>query len=156
MTTRTIALRRDPDCPACGTRELRALIDYDAFCGGGGAAHGATADADAGIGEDDEMSVRELAERLRRGDALELIDVREPWEHEYARIPGARLVPLDRLAEAIPTLDPAREYVMQCHHGIRSRHAAGMLRAAGFRRVRNLAGGIAAWSAEIDAAVPSY
>jgi adenylyltransferase/sulfurtransferase len=148
MSTRTIALRRDPTCPACGTREIRQLIDYDAFCG---VASRNAAPADAG-----EITVLALAERLRRGDAIELIDVREPWEHAYARIPGARLLPLGSLAEAIPTLDPSREYVLQCHHGVRSMQGVEMLRAAGFRHVRNLAGGIAAWSAEVDPAVPSY
>jgi molybdopterin/thiamine biosynthesis adenylyltransferase/rhodanese-related sulfurtransferase len=152
MTTRTIALRRDPACPACGTRELRELIDYDAFCAGPAPSTAPSAVDDGR----DEITVRELAERLRRGDALELIDVREPWEHAYARIPGARLLPLGALAEAIPSLDRSREYVLHCHHGVRSRQAAEMLRAAGFRRVRNLAGGIAAWSAEVDPAVPSY
>jgi adenylyltransferase/sulfurtransferase len=154
MTTRTIALRRDPSCPACGTREMRELIDYDAFCGGATSTTAAAADTQGGDG--DEITVRELAERMRRGDALELIDVREPWEHAYARIPGARLLPLGALAAAIPTLDPAREYVLQCHHGVRSMHGVELLRAAGFRRVRNLAGGIAAWSSEVDPAVPSY
>jgi sulfur-carrier protein adenylyltransferase/sulfurtransferase len=156
MTTRTIALRRDAACPACGTREIRAPIDYDAFCGGASSTAGVTAGAPGGRDEGEEITVRELAERMRRGDAIELLDVREPWEHAYARIPGARLLPLGALAEAIPTLDPSREYVLQCHHGVRSMQGVGMLRAAGFRRVRNLAGGIAAWSAEVDPAVPSY
>ena len=151
MQTRTIALRRDPSCPACGTRELRELIDYEAFCGGG-AAHRAGSRDDAGI---EEISARELAERMRE-EEIELIDVREPWEHEYARIPGARLLPLGELPAAIGTLDPSREYVLQCHHGARSLHAAELLRAAGFRRVRNLTGGIAAWSADVDPGVPSY
>ena len=151
METRTIALRRDPSCPACGTRELQALVDYEAFCGGVAQAAGA-ADED-GVAE---ISVRELADRMRLGEPLELIDVREPWEHAHARIPGARLLPLGALPDAIASLDPSREYVMQCHHGIRSRHAAEMLHAAGFRRVRNLTGGIAAWSAEVDPSVPTY
>ena len=152
MTTRTVALRRDPACPACGTRTLRELIDYDAFCAGAAARAATPRAGDA----DDEMSVRTLAERMRRGDAPELLDVREPWEHAYARIPGARLVPLGTLPEALASLDPSREYVLQCHHGVRSRHAVELLRAAGFRRLHNLTGGIAAWSAEIDPGVPSY
>ena len=151
MQTRTIALRRDPRCPACGTRELRELIDYEEFCGGG------TRDSHHASDDDiEEISAGELAERMRREEEIELIDVREPWEHAYARIPGARLLPLGALQEWIGSLDPSREYVVQCHHGVRSQHAAEMLRAAGFRRVRNLTGGIAAWSADVDPTVPTY
>ena len=153
MSFRTIGLRRDPACPACGTREIRELMDYDELCGVGRGV------ADAGEAGDDaplEITPRELHARLERGDALELIDVREPYEYAIARVPGARLVPLGTLERALPSLDPAHEMVVLCHHGVRSAAAAECLRAAGFRRVLNLAGGIDRWSAEVDPAVARY
>jgi rhodanese-related sulfurtransferase len=82
--------------------------------------------------------------------------VREPWEHGIARIPGARLVPLNSLPAALSTLDPACEYVVYCHHGMRSLMAARFLQERGMTRVANLSGGIAAWSDEVDPSVPQY
>jgi adenylyltransferase/sulfurtransferase len=157
MRFRTIALRRDPACPACGTREIRELIDYDEFCGvkqGRGAAPAAA--AVGGPEPHAPLAPRELAARLAAGDALQLVDVREPYEHRIARLEPARLVPLRGLPSALGTLDPARETVVLCHHGVRSAAAAEFLRAQGFRSVRNLEGGIDAWSADVDAAVPRY
>jgi adenylyltransferase/sulfurtransferase len=145
---RTVAIARDPACPACGTRELRALVDYDAFCG--------TPAATTRDDEGSELTPRELAARLRRGDDLDLLDVREPWEWELARIPGARLVPLGQLDAALATLDRAREIVVHCKTGARSARAVRALREAGFRRARNLVGGIVRWSDEVDPAVPRY
>ena len=144
---RAVTLERDPRCPACGTREIRELIDYDEFCGAG------TGAPTSSVGE---MTPRELAERLARGDAIDVIDVREPYEWEIARIPGARLVPLGSLAQAAPSLDRARDIVLHCHHGIRSAQAAALLRAAGLTRVWNLAGGIERWSDEVDPRVRKY
>jgi adenylyltransferase/sulfurtransferase len=144
---RTIRLERDPACPACGTREIRELIDYDAFCG--------VAQA-AGANGSSEMTPTELAQRLTRADAPDIIDVREPYEWQIARIPGARLVPLGTLDQALSSLNPGREIVVYCHHGIRSAHAAEQLRSAGFTRVWNLAGGIARWSQDVDGSVPTY
>jgi adenylyltransferase/sulfurtransferase len=144
---RTVRLERDPACPACGTREIRDLIDYDAFCG---ATQGSNAEVSP------EMTPSELAQRLTSGEALDLIDVREPFEWQIARIPGARLVPLGTLRHALSSLDPARATVVYCHHGIRSAHAADELRAAGFSRVWNLTGGIDRWSSDVDGTVPRY
>jgi sulfur-carrier protein adenylyltransferase/sulfurtransferase len=150
MRFRTVAIRKDPECPACGTREIRELIDYEDFCG---VRHDAAAHAADGVPE---ITPRELADRLHGGDALDLLDVREPHEWEIARIPGARLVPLGSLVEALPTLDSARDVVVHCKTGARSAQAVRRLQAAGFRRVWNLACGIARWSAEVDATVPKY
>ena len=144
---RVVSLERDPTCPACGTREIRELLDYDAFCGSGKS-------PDAGVIS--EMTPTELAQRLSRGDAPDIIDVREPYEWQIARIPSARLIPLGTLDREASSLDPSREIVVYCHHGIRSAHAAERLRAAGFTRVRNLAGGIARWTADVDPSVPKY
>jgi rhodanese-related sulfurtransferase len=104
----------------------------------------------------EEMSAPELARRLRGPEPPVLIDVREPWEHGVARIPGARLVPLNTLPAALSTLDPTRAYVIYCHHGMRSLEAALFLKERGLERVANLSGGIAAWSEEVDPTVPQY
>ena len=143
---RTVGLERDAACPACGTREIRELIDYDAFCGVGSAAAESPS----------EMTPSDLAQRVARGEALDIVDVREPYEWQICRIPGARLIPLGTLDQAVASLDPHRDIVLYCHHGIRSAHAAEQLRAAGFRRVWNLAGGIDRWSGDVDASVPRY
>ena len=156
MSFRTIALRPDPECPACGTREIRELIDYDAFCGVAPApprpAHAARDAGDPHAA----LDARGLAARLAAGDDLQLVDVREPYEHRIARLEGARLVPLRTLPDSLGTLDPGRETVVLCHHGVRSASAAEFLRGRGFRSVRNLEGGIDAWSAEVDEGVARY
>lgn len=103
-----------------------------------------------------EMPPDELAQRRRGPQPPVLVDVREPWEHEVARIDGARLVPLGTLGAALSTFDPARSYVLYCHHGVRSLAAAKFLRARGLTRVANLTGGIDAWSLRVDPAVPRY
>ena len=145
MQFRTLRLERDPECPACGTRTLQTLIDYEAFCGIRG-------------GEDavPEIAPHELAARFAAGERPLLLDVREPREWEMARIEGARLVPLGTLAGAIPSLDREAEIVVMCKSGVRSANAARQLRDAGFRRVLNLAGGIKRWSADVDPRVPTY
>ena len=148
MHFRTVRLRKDPTCPACGTREIQELIDYDAFCG-------VAAEPQVGAGLP-ELTPRELAEKLGRGDDVTVIDVREPHEWAIGRIPGARLVPLGTLTEALPTLDSARDIVVHCKGGARSAAAVRQLQAAGFRRVWNLAGGITRWSDEVDPTVPKY
>ncbi len=98
----------------------------------------------------------ELDERLKRGDELLLIDVREAVEHQIARIEGARLLPLSAFAEWAGTLDPDEEIVMMCHHGIRSAQVCAFLAREGFKRLSNLAGGIDRWSREVDESVPLY
>ena len=150
MQFHTMRLRRDPACPACGTRTITELIDYDEFCGTPGGVPPADPDAVA------EIVPTELARRLREGPPLELIDVREPGEWEVAHIEGARLVPLGQLQGSLPTFDGSREIVVMCRSGQRSAAAVRRLQAAGFRRVRNLAGGILRWSEEVDPSVPRY
>ncbi|HEY9427680.1 MAG TPA: molybdopterin-synthase adenylyltransferase MoeB [Gemmatimonadaceae bacterium] len=147
---RTLKLQRDPECPACGTHELKELIDYEEFCGLRKAAAEARANAVP------EISPSELATRLARGDDVDLIDVREPHEWEIARIPGARLIPLGTLAEALPTLDRTREIVVHCKGGGRSARAVRQLLDAGFVSVTNLAGGITRWSEDVDPGVAKY
>ena len=84
------------------------------------------------------------------------MDVREPHEWEIARIDGARLIPLGRFTDALPTLDSSRDFVVFCKGGTRSAKAVRQLRAAGFKRVWNLAGGITRWSEEVDPSIPRY
>jgi adenylyltransferase/sulfurtransferase len=150
MRVRTMQLRKDPACPACGTRELRALIDYEEFCG---VRQAARAEAGNAVPE---IAPRDLAERLRAGDDLAVIDVREPHEWEIARIDGAQLIPLGSLAESLPSLDSTRDIVVHCKSGTRSAKAVRQLQAAGFTRVWNLAGGITRWSDDVDPTVPRY
>lgn len=155
MRFRTIEVARDPECPACGTREITSLIDYDAFCG-----LKATEPANAiGAEEDepsDDISPLALAALVRSGSPPGLLDVREPYEWAIARLPDARLVPLNSLPQAVLSLDRDAELVVYCHHGVRSQAAAAWLRDQGFGRVRNLVGGIDRWSLEVDPSLRRY
>jgi adenylyltransferase/sulfurtransferase len=105
-----------------------------------------------------EIDVRQLAARLDAGEAVYLLDVRQPWEHQLAALPGSKLIPLGTLrARAGEIACPAGvPVVVYCHHGIRSLHAAAALEQIGFPDVSSLAGGIDAWSQEIDPRVPRY
>jgi sulfur-carrier protein adenylyltransferase/sulfurtransferase len=149
MEYRTVRLRRDPECPACGTRTLTSLIDYDQFCAGPMTTPPSPSSAP------DEITPRELARRLADGD-VQLVDVREPREWDIAHIEGARLIPLGTLGETLSTLDPDREVVVMCRSGGRGATAARQLRDAGFTQVRNLAGGITRWTDEVDPGLPKY
>ncbi len=151
MRFRSMEVRRDPECPMCGTREIRELVDYDAWCGAGSAAA-----AEEGRSPVGEITPSELAGRIARGDDLELLDVREPYEWAIARLPGARHIPLGTLPDMLRELDPAKETIVYCKSGMRSLAAATQLAAAGFARVANLTGGISRWSAEVDSSVPRY
>ena len=148
MSFEELKLRRDPKCPLCGENPtIRELQDYVAFCG-------------IGRGEEseavEEITAKELQRRRDAGEALEVIDVRDPHEWEICRIPGTRLVPLGSLSEHLHEFDSSKTYVMHCKSGMRSAKAIGQLRKAGFRRLLNLRGGILAWSREVDPAVPTY
>jgi adenylyltransferase/sulfurtransferase len=149
MQFRTIDIRRDPECPACGTREIKELIDYEAFCGVGVKGH----EPESHVGE---ISPRELAEKIARGDDMQLVDVREEWEWNVARIPGARLLPLGTLGNELASLDPDREVVLYCKSGVRSMQAAEFLADEGFLRVTNVEGGILRWSRDVDPLVARY
>jgi adenylyltransferase/sulfurtransferase len=153
MKFREFNLRRDPQCPVCGDAPtIFAPIDYEHFCAG----PDEVPDWFAAPEEVPEMSVRELKERMDCREDLVLIDVREPYEYEAARIEGSRLVPLDEFESHISNLPRNKMLVLHCHHGGRSEHATRLLQEAGFKNVFNLAGGIDAWSAEVDPTVPRY
>jgi len=150
MKFRELRLRKDPDCPVCGTHPtVTKLIDYQEFCGV------RPAPAQAARGEA-VIEATEVKQKLDRGDNFALIDVREPHEYQIARIPGARLIPLGELPKHLGELDPNAEYVMHCKTGGRSQKAVDLLKQNGFKNVRNMTGGITAWSDKVDPAVPKY
>jgi len=148
---RVVRLRRDPECPACGTREIRDLSHSEEVC----AVPGPT-DVDAVFAAVPEIEPTTLSSRLASGELLDIVDVREPHEWAIARIAGARLIPLASLESRLSELSPEREIVVHCKMGGRSAQAVRRLRAAGFKRVWNLAGGIQRWSLEVDPKVPTY
>jgi adenylyltransferase/sulfurtransferase len=146
---RSVNVRRDPSCPACGTRELRELVDYDQFC----ATSGGIA---AGLDAVPQIEPRELAIRRASGEAIQLIDVREPHEWEIGHIDGARLIPLHRIEAAIPGIDVTSPIAVYCKGGTRSALAVRDLLDAGFRQVWSVSGGILRWAREIDTDLPQY
>jgi molybdopterin/thiamine biosynthesis adenylyltransferase/rhodanese-related sulfurtransferase len=166
MSFRSLKLRKNPECPMCGTHEIKQLIDYDQFCGIEKPAsvgplevssHGkvdAAAEVIEGIPQ---VTVEQLKARIDAGDKPYILDVREPHEYDIVNI-GAQLIPLgslpDRTAE-IPVAKDA-EIVVHCRSGARSQKASLALKAAGFTNVSNLAGGILAWADRIDTSLPKY
>lgn len=154
MRFRTIELTRDPECRACGTHEITELLDYDAFCGVAPAvAYSAREIDDEDV---DEITPQRLDARMRGGATITLIDVREPFEWAIARLPDARLVPLNSLPQALHSINRDAQIVVYCHHGTRSAAAAEWLRDQGIERVLNLVGGIDRWSLEVDPAMRRY
>ena len=148
FSLRELQLRKDPDCPVCGaTPSILEPIDYEAFCG--------TTGHDAAEGS--ELSPQDLAAVLRgRVGSVQVVDVREPWEWEIARIEGAALLPLGELPGRLAEVDPRADIVTVCHHGLRSGQARDLLRAAGFTRVRSLAGGIDQWAQDVEPGMARY
>jgi sulfur-carrier protein adenylyltransferase/sulfurtransferase len=154
MHFRELKLRKDPDCPVCGTHPtVKKLIDYEQFCG-----LRPTAPEAVPVNTSNalEITAVELKQRLDRGDKLRIIDVREPNEWQINRIPGAQLIPLGEIPRRYAELDPDEEFVMQCKVGGRSAKAADFLRSVGFKRVLNLRGGILEWIDKVDPSQPKY
>ena len=151
MSFRAMRIRRNPQCPVCGENPtIRELVDYDLFCG---------------VREEEEktslegileITAGELSEKIKQKEKFLLLDVREPGEYEIARIPGSRLLPLGEVAQRANELDTAEEIVVHCKAGVRSAKAIHILRRMGFKKLKNLRGGIAAWSEEVDPSVPKY
>ncbi len=171
MKFRELKLRKDPNCPICSAHPTQhGLIDYDQFCGiappARAAAAAATASghaagddhaADAAAeGDDFDISVQELSRWRTEGRDFTLLDVRSPQEYAICRIEGSRLLPLQELPGEIGQLDPAARYVVHCHSGMRSAQAVEFMRGHGIAAARNLAGGIEAWSVQVDPTVPRY
>ncbi len=151
MRFRELKLRRDKDCPVCGDHPtVTKLIDYQKFCG-----VDVLQQAEM-VGGEGVIDVSEVKSKLDRGDKFTLIDVREPHEYEIAKIPGARLIPLGTLAGRLNELDPEADIVAHCKSGGRSQKAVDLLKQNGFKHVRNMTGGITAWSDKVDPSVPKY
>jgi sulfur-carrier protein adenylyltransferase/sulfurtransferase len=150
MKFRELKLRRNPDCPVCGTHpSLTKLIDYAEFCGIRGE------EAPTTVTNIPEITAKELKSRLDRGDDLYILDVREPHEYQISNIHG-HLIPLGELPRRVHELDSSREIVAHCRSGKRSAEAVEFLQKAGFRKIWNLKGGILAWSDEVDPNVAKY
>jgi adenylyltransferase/sulfurtransferase len=151
MTFRELKLQRDPACPVCGDHPtVTKLIDYQEFCG----IHppmAAPVTANAGV-----IDPLEVKKKFDRGDDFVLIDVREPHEYQICRIPGAKLIPLGELPKHLNELDPNADIVAHCKSGARSQKAVDLLKQNGFKNVRNMTGGILAWSDKVDPTVPKY
>jgi molybdopterin/thiamine biosynthesis adenylyltransferase/rhodanese-related sulfurtransferase len=151
MSFEFVELKKNPNCRVCGLNaDIKTLIDYEEFCGVPG--HDRE-EGSAGSGWD--ITPAELAERLQTNGIL-LLDVREPHELEISRLPGALNIPLGQLAARLSELDSAREMVVFCKAGTRSARALELLVSAGFRKVKNLKGGINAWAREVDPSLPIY
>lgn len=144
MDFRRLKIRKDPKCPACGTREIKELVDIEQVCEvpvAGGYA---------------DLTVGALADRRAARHELYLLDVREPHEWAIGHLEGAELIPLGELHRSLDRVPRDRDVVVYCKGGTRSAQAADLLAKAGYERVYNVTGGIMAWSAEIDPTIPRY
>ena len=149
MRFRELKLRKNPECPACGKHPtVTKLIDYNEFCGIRGEEKPVAANVP-------EIQPEELKAKLDAGEDIFILDVREPHEYQICNLQGY-LIPLGELPKRAHELDSSREIVAHCRSGVRSAKAVSFLQQAGFRKVKNLAGGILAWSDKVDPSVPKY
>ncbi len=151
MTFRELKIRKDPQCPVCSKNPaITQLIDYEQFCG-----LGRGASQSEGVLE---IRVDELKNKLDQREDFILLDVREPFEYQIGHIEGSRLIPLGQLEKRLQELTSFKdkEIVAHCHHGGRSRRALEFLQSQGFKKLKNVAGGIDEWSLKIDPSVPRY
>jgi molybdopterin/thiamine biosynthesis adenylyltransferase/rhodanese-related sulfurtransferase/molybdopterin converting factor small subunit len=150
MRFRELKLRRNPECPVCGDHPtITKLIDYQEFCGIPNQVHEETP-------MNGDIDPVEVKSKIDRGDHFVLIDVREPHEYQICNIPQAKLIPLGDLPKRVNELDSADEIIAHCKSGMRSAKAVDFLKQAGFKKVRNMKGGILAWSDKVDPSVPKY
>ena len=150
MRFRELKLRRNPECPVCGDHPtIHKLIDYQEFCGIPNQTH-------EPVAVEGDIDPVEVKAKIDRGDQFVLIDVREPHEYQICNIPTAKLIPLGDLPKRVNELNSADEIVAHCKSGVRSAKAVDFLKQAGFRKVRNMKGGILAWSDKVDPSVPKY
>jgi len=146
-----VKLKKNPKCRVCGPNaDIKELIDYEEFCGVPSHDH-----EEGSAGANWDITVSELAERVKNNH-LKLVDVREPHELEISKISGAVNIPLGQLAARLAELDSAEEMVIFCKSGSRSARGLELLASAGFKRVKNLKGGINAWAREVDSSLPIY
>jgi adenylyltransferase/sulfurtransferase len=152
MRFRQLKLRKNPECPVCGDHPtVTKLIDYQQFCG----IEPESAKQSSVKNGIQQVNVRDLKKRIDAGEDLFILDVREPFEYQIANIGGV-LIPQNDVAQRIGELDRDREIVVQCKSGGRSQRIAEYLKQSGFSKVSNLAGGILAWSDEVDPKIPKY
>ncbi len=152
LSFQTVKLHKNPECKVCGEHpEITGLIDYEAFCGV--PAH----DHDEGsAGDEWDITASQLSSRLKDNPDLRLIDVREPHEREISNLEGSELIPLGEFAARLNELDSAEELVIFCKAGTRSTRALEILASAGFKKVKNLKGGINAWAIDVNPSLPIY
>jgi adenylyltransferase/sulfurtransferase len=165
MNFRTLKLRKNPNCPACGTHEIKELIDYDQFCGiekptsvGPLEVSRDKAVSDAPVVDGiPQITVEQLKQKLDAKEDIFVLDVREPHEYPIANL-GAPLIPVGSIESRLAEIAGHRndEVVVHCRSGARSQKAALALKAAGFTNVSNLSGGILAWADKIDPSMPKY
>ncbi|MFA5897365.1 MAG: molybdopterin-synthase adenylyltransferase MoeB [Thermoplasmata archaeon] len=149
MKFRELKLRKNPDCPICGTNPtVKELIDYEEFCG-------LNAPSEQ-VSEEYQISPGELKARLDNGGEVVLLDVREPMEWEINRLEGAILMPVAQVPNRVNELSTADDIVVYCKSGVRSARITNFLRELGFRKVKNLVGGIDEWADRIDSEMPRY
>ena len=149
MKFHELKLRRNPECPVCSESATQTeLIDYEQFCG--------IVQEEDSPGQDIDITATEAKEHVDSGTKVTLLDVRNAPEYEICRIEGAVLIPLPELQDRLGELDSRDFFVVYCHHGPRSTRAVNLLREVGFSRTKNLAGGIDAWSLEVEPDVPRY
>ena len=152
MKFRELEVRKNPDCPVCGDHPtITHLIDYEQFCG----IRGEEEEADD-LGDEWEIEPLQLKEELDHGKDIFILDVRKPEEYQISRIEGSTLIPLNELPERVAELDTSNEIVVICRSGARSAKAVEFMRDAGFRKIKNLVGGINAWAALVDSSLPVY
>lgn len=154
MKFRELKIRKDPSCPVCGEHPtIHDLQDYESFCG-------IIPHEEKAEGEDntpiEQINARQLQEAIAAGKEITLLDVREPQEWDITHLPGAKLIPLGEVPERVNELDSADEIVVYCHHGQRSQRAINFLKKVGFSKLKNLAGGIDSWAANVDHEMPRY
>ena len=151
MQFRSVAIKRDPDCPVCGDHPtIKELIDYEQFCG--------LTRGEEGQGETTSYDIEpeEAKALLARDKNAVLLDVREPHEYDIVRIEGAKLIPLGELHLRVNELDTANTIVVHCHHGPRSQQAVKVLERFGFKKLKHLHGGIDAWATDVDPEMARY
>ena len=152
MKFRELKIRKDPSCPVCGEHPtIHELQDYESFCGI--IPHEEKAEDSAPI---EHISALQLQEAIAAGKEITLLDVREPQEWDITHLPGAKLIPLGEVPERVNELDSADDIVVYCHHGQRSQRAINFLKKVGFSKLKNLAGGIDSWAANVDHEMPRY
>jgi len=146
MKFKEFKLKKNPECPVCGQNPtVKELIDYEALCG-----------VNQEMNPEFELTARELKRELDDRKSIVILDVRQPFEYQISHIEGSKLIPLGQLTQRVNELDTADQIVAVCHTGVQSAQAVRFLNSLGFKKVKNLRGGIDAWTREVDPSLPLY